>query len=76
MQEAAENRAVEGPAKKTIRRRTLKITLLAVAAVALAAGGYWFYHRIIFNNFHVVVEGQVYRSAQPSPRLAAAQVDG
>lgn len=34
---------------------------------ALAAGGYFLYVRVWTTNFHPVVAGQVYRSAQPDP---------
>jgi protein tyrosine phosphatase (PTP) superfamily phosphohydrolase (DUF442 family) len=41
--------------------------LLALSTAALAAGGYYLYRRFLTGNFAVVVPGQVYRSAQPSP---------
>ncbi|HOF17764.1 MAG TPA: tyrosine-protein phosphatase [Phycisphaerae bacterium] len=37
-----------------------------VLALAVAAGGYYLYLRFFAGNFHTVVPGQVYRSAQPS----------
>lgn len=76
MHEATENTAASETVKKVgWGRWTLRIILLAVAAAGLTAGGYWFYLRMICNNFHVVVEGQVYRSAQPSPELLRKWAD-
>ncbi len=60
------------------RRKVLKVlsaSVLAVILVAAAAGGYAIYVRVIRNNFHEVVEGKVYRSAQPSPEQLADYVD-
>lgn len=37
------------------------------AVLGLAAGGYYFYRRVLTDNFGAVVPGRVYRSAQPSP---------
>jgi uncharacterized protein (TIGR01244 family) len=45
------------------RRRAL---LFAIGISACVAGGF-FAHQFITNNFHTVVAGELYRSAQPSP---------
>jgi len=41
--------------------------LAGLFLAAAAAAGYWLYLRVLTTNFHTVVDGQVYRSAQPSP---------
>lgn len=40
--------------------------LLFLAGLVLSAGGYYVYVRHITTNFHMVVRGKVYRSAQPT----------
>jgi len=46
--------------------------VISGALLGLAAGGYYLYVRVWTTNFHTVVEGQVYRSAQPSPKQLLA----
>ncbi len=41
-------------------------------AALVAAGGYYVWVRVLHTNFHPVVPGQVYRSAQPSPGQVVA----
>ena len=48
---------------QTWRRRAGALILV----ILLLPAGYYLYVRYATTNFHVVVEGQVYRSAQPSP---------
>lgn len=59
----------EAPVKAVRRRRPRwpKILLAAVGLIPLSAGGYYLCQQFCLTNFHTVVEGQVYRSAQPSP---------
>ena len=52
-------------ARRSALRRALWVLILLPALAALAAGGYWLYIRVLTTNFHTVVEGKVYRSAQP-----------
>jgi protein tyrosine phosphatase (PTP) superfamily phosphohydrolase (DUF442 family) len=40
-------------------------TLVVIVAVAVGAAGYYGYLRYVMHNFHPVVPGKVYRSAQP-----------
>jgi len=40
---------------------------MACALLAAAGAGYYLYVRVLRTNFHEVVPGKVYRSAQPSP---------
>jgi protein tyrosine/serine phosphatase len=47
--------------------RRLRWLMIVPAALLLAVAGYYFYVRHVLVNFHMVVRGQVYRSAQPSP---------
>lgn len=49
------------------KRRRWVIALLVGVAVALAAWGCYVYRIQVQGNFGVVVDGQVYRSAQPTP---------
>jgi protein tyrosine/serine phosphatase len=46
--------------------RWAAISLGLVSLAALSAGGYYVYQRHVRLNFGTVVEGQVYRSAQPT----------
>jgi protein tyrosine phosphatase (PTP) superfamily phosphohydrolase (DUF442 family) len=55
------------PAAKRRRRRIVRWAILTAAAGGLLIGGYYAYLRLVTTNFHEVVPGQVYRSAQPSP---------
>ncbi len=55
-----------------MRRLPWLIVLLLV--LLLGAGGYYVYVRYILMNFHPVVQGKVYRSAQPSPDQLAAWI--
>lgn len=50
------------------RRKLLKLSALLAALVLAGAGGYVLVVRYGLDNFHAIVEGQVYRSAQPDPR--------
>jgi protein tyrosine/serine phosphatase len=54
--------------------RTVRWVLAVVAALAVAAGGYYAYARFAAVNFGVVEPGQVYRSAQPSPERLKAWI--
>lgn len=47
-------------------RKVLKWLALLVGLVVLAGLGYFLVVRYALSNFHTVVDGQVYRSAQPS----------
>lgn len=58
----AQNKPTSRP-RKVLKRLALLVVVLLVAAV-----GYFVVRRYWMGNFHTVVEGQVYRSAQPSPR--------
>jgi len=49
------------------RRRVVLVAALAVLAVAGPPAGYYVYWFVFQTNFHVVADGLVYRSAQPSP---------
>ena len=53
--------------KRSALRRALRAAALLLVLVVVAAGGYWFYVTTITTNFHAVVPGEVYRSAQPGP---------
>jgi protein tyrosine/serine phosphatase len=54
------------------RRRFLRWILLAVTTPLLLAAGFFLYRGVLTTNFGVVVPGQVYRSAQPSPAQVKA----
>jgi protein tyrosine phosphatase (PTP) superfamily phosphohydrolase (DUF442 family) len=56
---------------KSRKRRLLRWVGLAGLLAGLAGGGWWAYLRLLRGNFHTVVAGRVYRSAQPSPRRLA-----
>lgn len=49
--------------------------MVAIVAVVAAVAGWAAYVRFVQVNFHVVVEGEVYRSAQPSPEQLAEWVE-
>ncbi|MBI5722997.1 MAG: tyrosine-protein phosphatase [Planctomycetes bacterium] len=49
------------------RLRRVRLILICLVAAAAAVGGYYLAMRFALTNFHAVVPGQVYRSAQPSP---------
>ncbi len=49
-------------------KQIVRKAALLLLAVVVAGGSYWFYVRVITNNFHAVIPGVVYRSAQPSPK--------
>ena len=53
--------------RRPIRSHGRRIALVA-GAIALVLGGTYLYLRFWRGNFHVVVPGKVYRSAQPSPQ--------
>ena len=52
-------------ARKSIRRWILWSLIAAVALPALVAGGWVVYNVCFSRNFHTVIAGGVYRSAQP-----------
>ncbi|MCK4602226.1 MAG: tyrosine-protein phosphatase, partial [Phycisphaerae bacterium] len=41
---------------------------MLIAAAAAVAGGWYTYQRFFCGNFHVIVDGEAYRSAQPTPQ--------
>ncbi len=51
--------------RKDRKHKWLRWILACGIALALCAGGAYYYLRFVRVNFHVVIEGQVYRSAQP-----------
>ena len=55
------------PSAKRRHRRIVRWAILAGAAGGLLIGGYCACLVLVTTNFHTVVPGQVYRSAQPSP---------
>ena len=57
--------------KKTKSRLRRCLSRLAVLVLLIAGfgGGYYWYVRHYRTNFHAIVDGQVYRSAQPAPEL-------
>ncbi len=59
--------------------RKLTTWILALASMCLVLGGLlfgsWAFQRYLLGNFHAVVPGQVYRSAQPSARQLARWVE-
>ncbi len=55
------------PPKSSSRRRRLRVILLIAAAVGLPIGGYAVYLQAT-TNFHAIIEGKAYRSAQPNPQ--------
>ena len=50
----------------TARRRWIWRTSIALGALILAVAGWAAHQRYVRKNFHTVIEGQVYRSAQPT----------
>lgn len=73
MQPPVDNRtgACKKPRKREIPRwlkRLRTLCLCVILGLALPLIGYYLYVRVLHNNFHVVVQGRVYRSAQPSPQ--------
>ena len=56
------------PGKRSALRRALRAAILLPVLLVVAAGGYWVYVTTVTTNFHAVVPGQVYRSAQPGPQ--------
>ena len=54
--------------RRPLPKRVLVVVGAAVALVLLGGGGYFLFVRYALLNFHTVVPGQVYRSAQPSPQ--------
>ena len=55
------------PKGRTRRRRWLRRVFRIILVVAIALPALWTYARFGRLNFHTVVPGQVYRSAQPTP---------
>lgn len=53
--------------RPTGRRRLTRLALRIVLLLAALLGAAYVYQRWLLTNFHVVVPGKVYRSAQPSP---------
>lgn len=53
--------------QKPVNRSRWKLRLLLLGIVVLGVIVWWAADHFLGGNFHAVVEGQVYRSAQPSP---------
>lgn len=63
--------------KKSRRKAPLALRVFGwiVLVLALAGGGLFINQRYVQTNFHEVVPGQVYRSAQPSPGTLETWID-
>ena len=53
--------------KRRAMRRVVVCSAVVIVAGAALLGCQYYYHQVIRKNFRAVAEGQVYRSAQPSP---------
>lgn len=59
-------------AHQSLAKRAIKTGIILLSAGVLSVSGYYFYRQHLTANFHVVTEGLVYRSAQPTPSQLAA----
>lgn len=57
--------------RKRLGRKIASYSLAVMVVITVSAGGWWLYMRYVRLNFHEIVPGLAYRSAQPPPEVLA-----